>query len=109
MNIGKKELVNQLVAKHSYTKIAATAIVEDFADIIIDNLAQGNTVTLRNFGIFDILERRARSCPNPQTGERIEIPTHWVPRFYPSVKMRAAVKLWEDEERRKMGYDTSET
>ena len=100
MNIKRIDLINQLVDKHRYTKKAATSVVDDFTDIIIDNLENGNTVSIHNFGCFDILERQARSCPNPQTGETCNIPTHCIPRFYPGKGMRLAVKLWEDNQKR---------
>lgn len=100
MDIKRKELIEQLIDKHKYTKKAATSVVDDFIDIILDNLEAGNTVSLRNFGCFDILERKQRSCPNPQTGERVTVPAHWIPRFYPGNGMRLAVKKWEDNVRR---------
>lgn len=100
MDIKRNDLIEQLVKKHGYTKKAATSIVDDFVDIVLDNLSDGNTVSIRNFGCFDILERKARSCPNPQTGEKVDIPAHWVPRFYPGNKMRLVVKMWEDNTKR---------
>lgn len=100
MDIKRNDLIEQLVEKHGYTKKAATSIVDDFVDVVLDNLSEGNTVSIRNFGCFDILERKARSCPNPQTGEKVEIPAHWVPRFYPGSRMRLVVKMWEDNNKR---------
>lgn len=100
MDIKRNDLIEQLVEKHGYTKKAATSIVDDFVDVVLDNLSEGNTVSIRNFGCFDILERKSRSCPNPQTGEKVEIPAHWVPRFYPGNRMRLVVKMWEDNNKR---------
>lgn len=100
MDIKRVDLIQQLVGKHGYTKKAATSIVDDFTDIILYNLGNGDTVSIHNFGCFDILERKARSCPNPQTGEKVNVPAHWIPRFYPGNKMRLAVKLWEDSTKR---------
>lgn len=100
MDIKRVDLIQQLVDKHGYTKKAATCIVDDFTDIILYNLGNGDTVSIHNFGCFDILERKARSCPNPQTGEKVDVPAHWIPRFYPGNKMRLAVKLWEDSTKR---------
>ena len=98
--IKRVDLIQQLVDKHGYTKKAATSIVDDFTDIILYNLGNGDTVSIHNFGCFDILERKARSCPNPQTGEKVDVPAHWIPRFYPGNKMRLVVKLWEDSTKR---------
>lgn len=39
-------------------------------------------------------------CPNPQTGEKVDVPAHWIPRFYPGNGMRRVVKLWEDNTKR---------
>lgn len=100
MDVKRADLIQQLVDNYSYTKKAATSIVDDFTSLIIDNLKEGNTVSIHNFGCFDLLERKARSCPNPRTGERVEIPAHWIPRFYPGNKMRLAVKMWEDNSKR---------
>lgn len=100
MDIKRVDLIQQLVDKNGYTKKAATSIVDDFTDIILYNLGNGDTVSIHNFGCFDILERKARSCPNPQTGEKVDVPAHWIPRFYPGNKMRLAVKLWEDSTKR---------
>ncbi len=99
MNVKRKDLIQQLVEK-GYTKKAATSLVDDFTAIILENLEHGNTVSLHNFGCFDILERSARTCPNPQTGETIHVPAHLIPRFYPGTGMRKAVKLWEADEKR---------
>lgn len=74
MDIKRADLIQQLVDKHHYTKKAATSIVDDFCQIILDNLRNGNTVSIHDFGCFDILERKQRSCPNPQTGERVNRP-----------------------------------
>mgnify|MGYP002522739823 CR=1 FL=1 len=100
MTINRPDLIKQLTEKHNYTKKAATTLVDDFCEIITDNLEMGNTVNIYGFGTFDLIERAARSCPNPQTGERVDIPAHWIPRFYPGGRVKRAVKLWEDNNKR---------
>lgn len=100
MVVHKNDFIQQLVERKRYTKKSATALVEDFWDLLLENLREGNAVDFYGIGCFDIIERAARSCPNPQTGERCQIPAHWVPRFYPGASMRRTVKLWEDSEKR---------
>lgn len=99
MEVKKADLIRQLTEK-GYTKRDAAAIIEEFTAIILENLANGDAVSIRDFGCFDIQERKERACPNPITGERMSIPAHWVPRFYPGNGMRRVVKLWEDNEKR---------
>ena len=100
MDIKRIDLINQLVENYGYTKKAATNIVDDFTSVVVENLRSGNTVSIHNFGCFDILKRAARSCRNPKTNEFVEIPEHYIPRFYPGKGMRVAVKMWEDDTNR---------
>ena len=95
MNIGRKEFIDQLADRYGYTKKSAALVVDDFIETILSNLERGDTVSFYGFGSFDILERKARKCRNPQTGEDCPIPAHWIPRFYPGSRMRVAVKKWE--------------
>lgn len=100
IRVKRADLIQQLVDDYGYTKKAAIKVVDDFTDAILRNLEAGNTVTLRNFGCFDILRREARSCPHPINGDRVVIPAHYIPRFYPSNRMRLVVKKWEDNVKR---------
>lgn len=100
MTVYKQDFIDQLMKEHNYTKSSATSVVDDFWDLIVKNLENGNAVFFYGLGCFDIVERKARSCPNPQTKERCEIPAHWVPRFYPGNTIKRAVKKWADNEKR---------
>ena len=100
MNVSRTELISQLVEYQHYTKKAATQLVDDFAAIILDNLRAGNAVSIPNFGTFDIVLRAKRSTKHPVTGEPVNIPEHWCPKFFPSQNMRAQVKLFEDSQKR---------
>lgn len=100
MNVYKSDFIKQLMDKYGYTKSSATSLVEDFWSLLTDNLEQGNAVFFYGFGCFDLVERKARACTNPQTKERCSIPAHWVPRFYPGNTLKRAVKKWEDNEKR---------
>lgn len=101
MEIKRADLIGQLAEEYGYTKASAAELIDDFVGIILANLERGNTVSLRDLGKFDILKRARRTCPNPQTGEEIVVPEHYIPRFYPSSRMRIAVKIWEDGQRRR--------
>lgn len=100
MNLNKPELAQQLKEKHGCTKKAALEMIDMVSDIIVENLRCGNTVSIHDFGCFDILERAERSTVNPATGKTMTVPAHYIPRFYPGKGMRVAVKLWEDDEKR---------
>lgn len=100
MNINKEAFIQQLVDKHHYTKKSATALVNDFWDLVVENLENGNSVFFYGLGCFDLLERAERHCLNPVTKEKCVSPAHWIPRFYPGNTLRRAVKKWEDNNKR---------
>ncbi len=102
MDIKKSDFVDQLREKHNYTKGSAEMLVDDFWDILADNMEAGNTVSFYGYGCFDMVKRAARSCPNPVTKERCDIPEHWVPKFYPGERLKKAVRVMEDNERREV-------
>lgn len=95
MLINRVEFINQLAEQYGYSKKSAATLVSDFMDMVLWNIENGNTVAFQGFGKFDIIERAARQCKNPQTGEDCVVPAHLVPRFYPGISMKHAVKKWE--------------
>lgn len=97
MNVKRQDLICQLADKYGYTKSAAKDIIDAFSDIILDNLRNGNSITINKFGCFDLLKRNGAPYTDLQTGEQKISPDHWIPRFYPSSNMRAAVKMWEGD------------
>lgn len=100
MNVKREDLIKQLRESYGYTKKDAVRIIKDFTDLILTNLKEGNTISLHGFGCFDMVERKARLCPNRQEGGSRLIPTHYVPRFFPGKGMRLMVKIWEDNQKR---------
>jgi DNA-binding protein HU-beta len=61
-------------------------------DVIQDELAAGNKLTLTGFGTFSVSERKARTGRNPRTGEEIKIPACKVAQFKPGKVLKEAVK-----------------
>jgi DNA-binding protein HU-beta len=58
------------------------------ADALIDTIAaalkRGETVQLKGFGSFSVIETKPRTGRNPRTGKPIEIPARRRVRFKPS-------------------------
>ena len=79
--ITKKELVNRIAqrtqAKHALVK----ATVQDFFDEIISELAKGNRLEFRDFGVFESRRRAPRRAQNPKTLERIHVPAKRIVKF----------------------------
>ncbi len=72
--ITKKDLVDR-IAEHSGAKrILVKQIIQQFLDEIINELGQGNRLEFRDFGVFEVRCRAARTAQNPKTMEKVHVP-----------------------------------
>lgn len=51
-------------------------------------LREGNRIEIRGFGSFGLIYRRPRLNRNPRTGERVQVPAKFVPRFKTGKELR---------------------
>ncbi|HVS19754.1 MAG TPA: HU family DNA-binding protein [Planctomycetota bacterium] len=72
--VTKKELVNRIADSTGQTKVVVKEVVQRFLDEIVDELAQGHRLEFREFGVFEVRERAARSAQNPRTLEKVKVP-----------------------------------
>ena len=70
----KKEIVTRIADETNIKQIDVKKVVQLNFDIIVEALSKGETVELRNFGIFKVKSRKARLGRNPKTGESVRIP-----------------------------------
>jgi len=49
-------------------------------------------IELRNFGVFEVKQRKARKARNPRTGERVDVEPKNVVTFKPGKEMEERVK-----------------
>jgi integration host factor subunit beta len=87
----KKELVNRISDRTSHTKVVVKEVLQAFLDEIIDELAQGNRLEFREFGVFEVRERRPRRAQNPRTLEKVDVPAKRVVKFKIGRLMRQKV------------------
>ena len=96
--ITKKELVNRIADKSGVTKVIAKEIVQSFLDAIIDELAAGNRLEFREFGVFETKERAARRAQNPRTLEKVSVPAKRIVKFKVGRLMRKRVSGDDDDD-----------
>jgi len=89
--ITKKELVNRIADSTGQTKVVVKEVLQQFLDDIIDELAQGNRLEFREFGVFEVRERAARWAQNPRTLEKVRVPAKRVVKFKVGRMMRERV------------------
>jgi len=72
--ITKKDLVDRIAEKMKTKQLMAKPIVQCFLDEIIAELAKNNRLEFRDFGVFEVKERAARTAQNAKTLKKIQVP-----------------------------------
>ena len=89
--ITKKELVHRIADETKQAKVVVKDVIQRFLDGIIEELGRGNRLEFREFGVFEIKERRPRRAQNPRTLEKVDVPAKRVVKFKVGRLMRAKV------------------
>jgi integration host factor subunit beta len=79
--ITKKDFVDRIAEKTQCKRIVVKTVVHEFLDEIISELAKGNRLEFRDFGVFEVRERAARVAQNPKTLEPVEVPAKRAVKF----------------------------
>ena len=88
----KREMAESVARKTDQTQLVAKAVIQKFLDEAVEELAKGNKLELRDFGVFEIVMRKPRVGRNPRTGQRVEVPAKRVVTFTMGRLMRDRVK-----------------
>jgi nucleoid DNA-binding protein len=88
----KRDLVIRISEETGLVQQRVLEVVQRTLDHISDAVAAGETVELRNFGVFEVKVRKARVGRNPnQPKTDVPIPSRAVVKFKPGKEMREAV------------------
>jgi integration host factor subunit beta len=90
--VTKKEIVKQIAESIGETQLKTKDIVQKTFDAIVDTLIEQGRIELRNFGVFEVKQRKARKARNPRTGEKVEVPPKCVVTFKPGKDMEERVR-----------------
>lgn len=90
--MSKRDFVKAVAENAGLTKKDADAAVKAVTQVIIEQVAAGDKISLVGFGTFESGTRAARQGRNPQTGEPMDIPETKVPKFKPGKAFKDAVK-----------------
>lgn len=87
--MNKSELVEALAAHYDGSRADATRALNAFVQTVSSATAAGERVAITGFGVFERVERPARTVRNPRTGERLDVPATAVPRFRAGTELKA--------------------
>ena len=89
--MNKNQFVEQLSRVTGTSKAESKSWVDSFIKGIQFYINTGNGIRLSGLGSFTRVRRKARKGRNPRTGEQINIPAKWAPKFKPSQKLKELV------------------
>ncbi len=89
--ITKKVLVNRISERTGQTKVVVKEILQQLLDEVVEELAHGNRLEFREFGVFEVRQRASRQAQNPRTLEKVDVPSRRVVKFKVGRKMRERV------------------
>ncbi|MBM3876443.1 MAG: integration host factor subunit beta [Verrucomicrobia bacterium] len=88
----KRDIVVRISEETGLIQQHVLDVVQKTLDHISEAVAKGDTVELRNFGVFEVKVRKARIGRNPNSPERdVPIPSRAVVKFKPGKEMRESV------------------
>ena len=91
----KKDIVLEVAQRPelaNLTQVEIKEVIQSTLDYITESLAKGQTLELRNFGVFKVKQRKSRTGRNPRTGDVVPVPPRKVVIFKPGLEMKKQVR-----------------
>ena len=90
--MNKTELVAAIAEKAGLSKTDAAKALNAFVESVEGALKKGDKIQLVGFGTFEVRERAARECINPQTKAKVKVEASKVPAFKAGQALKNIVK-----------------
>ncbi|MBS0620921.1 MAG: HU family DNA-binding protein [Verrucomicrobia bacterium] len=91
--ITKKKLIQVISQNQGVHPDDVRNVIQSFLDVMTDYLSQGDRLEFRDFGVFEIVERKQKIGRNPKNaGVPIIIPARLAVKFTPGKKMRKLIE-----------------
>ncbi len=91
--ITKKKLIQVISQKLGVHPNDVRNVIQSFLDTMTHDLAQGDRLEFRDFGVFEIVERKQKIGRNPKNaGVPIVIPARAAVKFTPGKKMKKLIE-----------------
>ena len=89
--MNRAELIDAIRDRLGIEKRSAENAVDAVLDTIQRAVAQGEKVAITGFGVFEKVDRAARTGRNPRTGEAVKVKKTSVPKFRPGSQFKGVV------------------
>ena len=92
--ITKKKLIHSISQTKNMHPNDVRSIIQAFLDTMTDSLSHGDRLEFRDFGVFEVVERKQKIGRNPKNAAvPIVIPAKKAVKFTPGKKMRKEVEI----------------
>ena len=91
MNITRKKLYSRIHQNLGFSKNIASQIVDDFFELLIDELIKKKEVKISSFGTFKVIDKKERIGRNPKTKVVAKICARKIVKFKPSLKIKEKI------------------
>ena len=91
-NVTKKHLVDIIAGETKLPRSDVQRVVQGVLDQLIEAVRDGKRVELRDFGVFEVKSRAARTAQNPKTLEPVPVPPKMAVRFKAGRLMKEALE-----------------
>jgi DNA-binding protein HU-beta/integration host factor subunit beta len=89
--VTKKDMAKEIAEETGLSQAQAQEVIRRVLDGITETLWQEGRIELRNFGVFEVKQRKARKARNPRTGESVDVPARLAVTFKPGREMEERV------------------
>jgi nucleoid DNA-binding protein len=89
--VTKNDMARTIADELGLTHGQVKEVIQRVLDGITETLYQEGRIELRNFGVFEVRERKPRKARNPRTGEPVQVPAKLVVSFKPGRVMAERV------------------
>ncbi len=87
----KREIAERVAQQTGLQQVAVKQVGQMLFEEITNELANGNRLEFRDFGVFEVVLRKARTGRNPRTGEKVAVPPKRVVTFKMGKVMKTRV------------------
>ncbi|MGV9182425.1 HU family DNA-binding protein [Arcanobacterium canis] len=91
MSLNRTELIAKIAEEAGLTKTDADKAISALQTVLVDALAQGDSVKITGLMSVERTERAARKGRNPRTGEEIQIPAGYGVKISAGSNLKKAV------------------
>jgi integration host factor subunit beta len=79
--IAKRTIAERIAERLGLGQVQTLQVVQAFLDEVVEELAKGNRLEFRDFGVFETVTRKARTALNPKTLSKVPVPSRVVVKF----------------------------